>query len=113
MSEPKTTDPIEENHAIYTLTGPPREGYTLQQEIRAQLEEAHADVIAALRERDSLRALAVRLRAMLLMARGRLAHRQHGVGVECTGCLFQAQIETLVESADARAAGLIDAKRGE
>ena len=33
----------EENHAIFTLTGVPRDGYTLQQEIRAQLEEVNAD----------------------------------------------------------------------
>lgn len=41
---------IEENHAIFSLTGPPREGYTLQQEIRAQLEEAQAE-LDDLRER--------------------------------------------------------------
>lgn len=35
---------IAENHAIMTLTGVPRAGYTLQREIRAQLEELQAEI---------------------------------------------------------------------
>ena len=46
---------IAENHAIMTLTGPPRVGYSLQQEIRAQLEETQT-------ERGELRAELERLK---------------------------------------------------
>jgi hypothetical protein len=48
---------IAENHAIMTLTGPPRVGYSLQQEIRAQLEETQT-------ERGELRAEVERLKEM-------------------------------------------------
>lgn len=43
---------IDENYAIFTLTDVPREGFTLQQEIRAQHEELGAEVEAL---RDVLR----------------------------------------------------------
>ena len=51
---------IAENHAILKLTDVPREGYTLQEEIRAQLEEAQVELAA---ERDGALALRVELGA--------------------------------------------------
>lgn len=45
---------IENRSAIFTLCGTPREGYTLEQEILAQLEETQAD-------RDDLKALGKKL----------------------------------------------------
>lgn len=45
---------IEENHAIMTLTGIPRAGYSLQEEIRAQLEETRVDLEEAQQRVESL-----------------------------------------------------------
>lgn len=53
---------IAENHAILTLTDVPREGYTLQEEIRAQLEEAQVELAA---ERERAEKLEKALRSLL------------------------------------------------